>query len=121
MAGVGAAATPRAAAALVSIVMALSPLAACGSKSKLVPLRAECLQAAECEPGLACVPLNATTRICESDLSGVQKLEDAAPPPDGSRRGDGGEGGARSDGPLEDGMAEPDAPAESGGPLDAQE
>ncbi|WP_394850283.1 hypothetical protein LZC95_22850 [Pendulispora brunnea] len=49
----------------------LLALASC-SESKLSGEGSDCLQATDCEPGLACVPLDDGRRVCKSDLSGTQ-------------------------------------------------
>lgn len=79
----------------------LSALAACQSK-ELGAAGADCYEAAECEPGLVCVPLQDGRRVCSSDLAQV-----AGSPPD-RQTSDGGDGGAQP------GDGGPNPPADSG-------
>jgi hypothetical protein len=97
----------------LAIALALS---ACSSKAKLIAQGGECLQATDCVDGLVCVPQQDGRRICSNDLSGVQSIEEAGPPP----AGDAGALDATSDAPLAD-VEQPDAgpPADTGAPPDA--
>jgi len=62
----------RVAVVLATLVpFVLLALSSC-SESKLVGEGSDCLQATDCEPGLACVPLSDGRRVCRSDLSGAQ-------------------------------------------------
>jgi len=69
--------------------LAVAAVASCGTKAKLVAQGGECLLATDCQDGLVCVPQADTTRICDSDLSRIQRTEDAAPPRDAARDGAG--------------------------------
>ncbi|WP_394839580.1 hypothetical protein LVJ94_22095 [Pendulispora rubella] len=66
-------------------------MASC-SESKFSGEGSDCLQATDCEPGLACVPLNDGRRVCKSDLSGAQPR-----PENDSGRRDGNAGDASRD------------------------
>ena len=91
----------RAAALLLAIL-----IEACGGAPKLVQRGGECFQATDCAAGLVCIADKDRRSTCDSDLSGVQRTEDAAAPrPDASP--DSGEAGATD--AATDGS--PDAPA----------
>ena len=62
-------------------VCALIAAGACSTPAKLVAQGGECHQATDCEEGLVCIPQQDGKSICDSDLSKIQKTEDAAPPP----------------------------------------
>jgi hypothetical protein len=95
---------------------ALLLAAACASKAKLVAQGGECLQATDCADGLVCVPQKDGSRICDNDLSGVQKTEDASPPP----AKDGGPKDGATDGAVTDAPPPPaDAPDDTGGGTDS--
>jgi hypothetical protein len=79
---------------------------ACSAKAKLQPSGGDCLLAVDCEPGLVCVPQRDGRRICDSDLSGIQRLYDAGRQPTDAAAREGGEGG-RADGAPEDAAPDP--------------
>ena len=101
----------RAFLACAAIVLA----AGCATKAKAVAQGGECLQATDCADGLVCVPQKDGSRICDNDLSGVQKTEDASPPP----ARDGGPRDGASDGAATDAPPPADAPDDTCGGADS--
>jgi hypothetical protein len=87
---------------------------ACSAKAKAVAAGGECMLAVDCEPGLVCVPQRDGRRICDSDLSGVQRLYDAGRAPVDANRegGEGGEGGETDGAPPRD-AGEPETAADA--------
>ena len=80
-------------------------LGACNASPKLSAAGGACFQATDCEDGLVCVPQKDGSRVCSSDLSGIQTTEEA---------GGAGDDSTTADGPL-DGLG-PDyvAPGDDG-------
>ena len=86
---------------------------ACSATAKLQPVGGDCTLAVDCETGLVCVPQRDGRRICDSDLSGVQRLYDAGRRPvDASREG--GDAAPADGAPSDSG--DPDAPASNDAP-----
>jgi hypothetical protein len=84
---------------------------ACSNAAKLQGEGGECTQATDCQEGLVCVPQADGTLKCSSDLSSIQKTEEAgaeaAPPKEAGADGTAGDGTA----PLDSG-----APQDTGTP-----
>jgi hypothetical protein len=83
--------------------------AACSAKAKAVAVGGECMLAVDCEPGLACVPQRDGRRICDSDLSGAQRLYDAGRAPQDAAVGEAGTEGGHEGGESGVDAARPDA------------
>ena len=98
----------------IAPVLAPALVLACSTKAKLQPAGGDCTLAVDCDVGLVCVPQRDGRRICDSDLSGVQRLYDAGRQPgDASREGgEGGEAGPGDGAPPEDSSSGSDAAVE---------
>jgi hypothetical protein len=91
------------AAFVLSPILAVVALFACGTDPSVSAAGEECFEATDCQDGLICVPQQNGSRVCSNDLSGVS----GKPPGEDAGPMEAGEGGE-----LNDGAPPTDAPAQ---------